>query len=199
MGAGELGRIDDPFDRHRRIRQRNVVADRLIEQHVLLQHRADLAAQPRRIDHREVDAIDQHAAAFGYVKSLDQLGHRALAGTRGSDYADDLSGGDAKADVVQHLRPVDAITKHNMLERDVAANCGQCGACRIEPGLRRRVENVAEPLHREPSLVKILPDLGQPQHRLTYPSGQHVECDELTHCQVAGDDQYGLRNTECRP
>jgi hypothetical protein len=46
VGAGELGRLDHLLDRHRRIRQRDVVADRLVEQHAFLQHRADLAAQP---------------------------------------------------------------------------------------------------------------------------------------------------------
>lgn len=122
MSASELGRFDDPFDRHRRIRQRDVVADRLIEKHVLLQHRANLAARPRRIDHGKVDAIDQHATAFWNVEALDELGHRALARTRGSDDADDLAGRHTEADVVQHLRPVDAVTKHNMVEGDVAAN-----------------------------------------------------------------------------
>ncbi|OIQ74172.1 hypothetical protein GALL_441820 [mine drainage metagenome] len=191
MGAGELRGFNDPLDRHGRIRQCDVVTNRLVEKDVLLQHRANLAAQPRRINHREVHAIDQHAAAFGNVEALDELGHRALARTRGSDDADDLSGGYAKTDVVQHLRPVDAVTKHNMVERHVAANGRQRGTGRIEPGFRRRVENIAEPLHREPCLVKILPDLGEPQYRLAHASRQHIEGDQFAHGQVAGDDQSG--------
>jgi hypothetical protein len=55
-----------------------------------------------------------------------------FARTRGSDDADDLAGRHPEADVVQHLRPVDA--KHNMVEGDVAANGRQRGAGRIEFG-----------------------------------------------------------------
>jgi hypothetical protein len=49
---------------------------------------------------------------------------------------------------VQHLRPVDAVAKHNKVERDVAANGRQRGAAQIEFGFRRGVENIAERLHR---------------------------------------------------
>ena len=76
------------------IGERDVVAHRAVEQHVLLQHDADLAAQPGRIDHGEIDAVDQHAAALGHVEALDQLGERALARARGADDADDLAGRD---------------------------------------------------------------------------------------------------------
>ena len=102
--AGELGRGDDPLDRHGRIGERDIVADRAVEQHVLLQHDADLAAQPGGVDHGEIDAVDQHAAAFRHVKPLDQLGERALARARGADDADHLAGRDGEADVVQDLR-----------------------------------------------------------------------------------------------
>jgi len=61
-------------------------------------------------------------------------------------------------DLESHLRPVDAVAKHNMVERDVAANGRQRGAGRIEFGFRRGVENIAEPLHRIYP-VKILPEL----------------------------------------
>ena len=79
MGAGELCRRDDPLDRHRRIGKRNVVANRAVEQHVFLQHDADLPPQPRRIDHGQVDAVDQNAAALRHIKPLDEFGERALA------------------------------------------------------------------------------------------------------------------------
>ena len=48
MRAGELRRLDHPLHRHAGIGERDVVADRAVEQHVLLQHHADLAAQPGR-------------------------------------------------------------------------------------------------------------------------------------------------------
>ena len=71
-----------------------------------------------------------------------------------------------KADVVQHFRPVDAVAERDVLEHDVAADGRQRGARRIEGRLGRRVEDVAEPRHRQPRLMEILPDLREPQHRL---------------------------------
>ena len=47
--------------------------------------------------------------------------------------------------VVEHLRPVDAVAKGDMVEGDVAADRRQCSAARIEGRLRRRIEDVAEP------------------------------------------------------
>jgi len=56
---------DDTLVRHRRVGERNIVTHRAIEQNVLLQHHADLAAQPCRINDVEVNAVDQNPAAFG--------------------------------------------------------------------------------------------------------------------------------------
>ena len=88
MGAGKLCRCDDALDRQCWIGQSDIVANRPIEQHVLLQDDADLPSQPGGIDHGEIDAVDEDAAAFRHVKSLDQLGQRALARSRRSDNAD---------------------------------------------------------------------------------------------------------------
>ncbi len=81
MRAGELGRRDDPLDRHCGIGKRNVVADRSIEQNILLQHDADLAAEPCGVDHREIDAVDEDATAFRHIETLNKLGQGTLAGT----------------------------------------------------------------------------------------------------------------------
>ncbi len=86
--AGELGGGDDALHRRRRIGERDVVADGAVEQHVLLQHDADLAPQPGDVDHGEIDAVDQHAPALGHVEPLHELGERALARARGADDAD---------------------------------------------------------------------------------------------------------------
>ena len=75
----------------RRIGERDVVADRAVEQHVLLQHDADLPPQPGGIDHGEIDAVDEHAAALRHVEPLHQLGERALARARRADDADHLA------------------------------------------------------------------------------------------------------------
>ncbi|MNW20790.1 hypothetical protein D3C71_2213520 [compost metagenome] len=48
---GQLSGANNPFQRHARLGQRNVLADGSVEQEVLLQHHAQLAAQPGRIGH----------------------------------------------------------------------------------------------------------------------------------------------------
>ena len=95
--AGELRGRDHALHRQRRIGERDVVADRAVEQHVLLQHHADLAAQPGDIDHREVDAVDQHAPALRHVEPLHQLGQRRLARAGRADDADHLAGRNLRA------------------------------------------------------------------------------------------------------
>src|SRR5216684_5735238 len=128
VGARKLCRGDDTLGRQRGIGQRDVVPDRAVEQHVFLKHDADLAAQPGRIDLREIDAIDQHAAALGDIEALGELGERALARPGRADDAEQLARRNGQADVVQDFRAVDPVTEGDMLERDVAADRGERGA-----------------------------------------------------------------------
>ena len=111
VSAGERSRSDHAVDRHAGLGKRDVVADRTVEQNVLLQHDAQLAAQPRAVHHGEIDAVDEHASALGDVETLDELGERALSRAGWADNADNLASRNAETDVVQHLRPVDAIAK----------------------------------------------------------------------------------------
>ena len=149
----------------RRVGERDIVAHRAVEQHVFLQHDADLPPQPGEIDHGEIDAIDQDAAALRHVEPLDELGKRAFARAGGTDNADDLAGRNIEADIVQHLRRVDAIAESDMLESDLAADRRECGAPRTEARLRHGIEDVAEPRDRQTGLMEVLPDLRQAQHR----------------------------------
>ena len=89
----------------------DILAHRAVEKHVLLQDDADLAAQPRRIRHREIHAVDQHAAAFRQVETLHQLGEGALARARRSDDTDGLPGGNVEGDVVQDLRSFEPVAE----------------------------------------------------------------------------------------
>ena len=54
--------------------------------------------------------------------------------------------------------------------------------------LGRRVEDVAQPVDRDTRLVKILPDLRQPQDRLRHAPRQHVEGNQFADGQLAVDD-----------
>ncbi len=53
------------------------------------------------VGHRQIDAVDQHAAGLRHVKPLHQLGQGRLARAGGTDDADDLPGRNGQRDVVQ--------------------------------------------------------------------------------------------------
>src|SRR5262245_6730235 len=198
MRASECRRRNDAVHRHRRIGERDVVAHRGVEQNILLQHHADLPTQPGNIDGGEIDTVDQHASALGHVKPLQQLDERALAGARRADDANHLSRRHVEGHVMQDFRNVDPVAEGDVLEPDIAADRRQRGARRIERRLRRGVEDVAEPRHRQPRLVEVLPDLGEPETRLADPPGEHIECDELADREAAVDDELGAEKQGCR-
>src|SRR5262249_36753880 len=92
MCSGERRCRNDLLHRHGRVRERNVVAYRAVEQHIFLQHDAQLPTQPGGVDGGKVDALHHHAPTLRYVEPLGKLGERALAGARGADDANDLTG-----------------------------------------------------------------------------------------------------------
>jgi len=187
--ARKRGRSDDALDRNGGIGQRDVVPHRTVEQDVFLQHYADLSAQPGRIDHCEIGAVDQDASALRNVQTLDQLGESALARTRRTNDADDLTGIGFKRNIVQYLGTVDPIAEGDMLESDCSADRRERRPRRIEGRLGSRVENVAEARYRQPGLMEILPDLRKPQHRCTDTAGKDVECHQLPDSKTAVNDQ----------
>src|SRR5262249_30876638 len=120
-------------------------------------------------------------------------GERALSRPCWADDANDLAGWYIEADVVQHFRPIDAVPEGDMLEGEITTDRWQSSSSGIEGWLCRGIEDVAQPCHRQARLVKILPDLGETQHRRAHPSSQHVEGNKLAHREVAIDDELGTK------
>jgi hypothetical protein len=94
-----------------------------------------------------------------------------------------------KADVVQHLRPVEAVAKADMLQGDLAVDLRQCPARRLVGRLGRSVDDVAQAHDREAGLVEVLPELHDAQYWPADPARQHVESDELTDGKALVDDE----------
>ena len=90
---------------------------------------------------------------------------------------------------MQDLRPIDAIAKPDVLERDGAADRRQYGTAGAGRGLRASIEDVPQSLDRQAGLMKILPDLGNAQHRRTHAVGQHVEGHQLADSEAAFNHQ----------
>ena len=74
-----------------------------------------------------------------------------------------------------------------MVKSNIAANLRQ-----IEAGrriLRWRIQNIAEPRHRNTHLLKILPQLCKPNHWRRHLPGQHIKSNQLPHRQLAFNHQ----------
>src|SRR5258708_6710787 len=182
---------DHVLARHPRIGERDIVAHGRVEQHVVLHDDADLPAQPGTVDLGEVDAVDEDAAAFGHIEPLDQFCERAFAGAGGTDDADDLAGGDVQSDILENFRSVNAVAEGDVFEPDIADQRGQGGFGRAVRWLDGRIEDIAEPRDRQPGLMKVLPQPGQPQHRRTDPARQHVESNEFANGEGTLDHKLG--------
>ena len=128
MRAREFRRLDDLLHRQRRVGEADIVAHRAVEQHVVLQHDADLPAQPGRIHQCDVDPVDEHLALFGNIEALHQLGQRALARARGADDADHLPGRDIELHLRQHRRAVGQVAERDVLEAECPRTGGKVGS-----------------------------------------------------------------------
>ena len=77
-----------------------------------------------------------------------------------------------------------------MFERDMTADRGERRASGTEL-VRHGVEDIAQPIDREASLMEVLPDLRQPEHRRAHAARKHIESDKLADRQIAADDELG--------
>ncbi len=188
VGPGLARGRHHPFQRCPRAGQGDVLADTAVEEHVLLLHHADLAAQRTDLGHRQVGAIHQHPPALGHIHPADQLRQGALARSGAADHAQHLTGRDLQADPAQHLGTVGPVAEMHLVELDSPVQTGQAAAVG-ERGFRGCIEDVAKPLHGDPDLLEVGPHVGQTHDRLGDTRGQHVEGNQLADGQVALDHQ----------
>src|SRR5579871_1023543 len=121
LRAGEAGDLDHPRARHRRIGECDVLVNGAVEQQVLLQHDADVASKPGRIDMAEIGTVEHDLPFAWQVETLDELGQGGLAGTGRPDDADRLARPDRQRNVLERLARAGAIAEADMSEFDRAA------------------------------------------------------------------------------
>ena len=123
----------------------DVVADAVVEQHGVLRHDADRAAQAVLRDAADVLAVDGDAAGVHIVEAEQQARERALARPRMADHRDRLACGNREIDIEQNLPLRRAaigafgdlvVAEIDMLEAHRAAMQGQRGR-------RRRIGHFA--------------------------------------------------------
>ena len=190
MRTGQLRSAHHLLDRRRRVGNGDVLAHAAVEQQVLLQHHADLAAQLGGVDQADVDAVHQHAALLRGVEPLHELGEGALARAAASDDADHFTRAHVQAQAVQHGRRLGPVAERHLVELDAALQRRQLGR-----SLRRHfgadVEDVAQPRHRDAGLLEVGPQLGHAHDGLGHALGEHVEGDELAHGELLVHHQPG--------
>ena len=93
-----------------------------MEQHHILRHVADVAAQVGRVDLLHVDAIDPDRTFARLVKTEQQLFDGGLARADAADEADALAGSDAEGDVVQRRHVGAGVGETDAAKFDVAAD-----------------------------------------------------------------------------
>jgi hypothetical protein len=77
-----------------------VLADGRVEQHGLLQHHPDLAAQRGQVDAADVMAVDRDVAPHDVVMPAEQADHGGLAAAAAPDEGDQLARLDRQVDVL---------------------------------------------------------------------------------------------------
>ena len=189
--AGQRGRLHHRLHPQPRIGQRDVVAHGQVEEKILLQHDADLPAQPRRIHLREVHSVHQNTAPLRHIEPLKQLRNRTLAGPGPPDKPNHSARRHGERHLPEHLRTVRAIAKGHVLEHDVSMDLGQRGPIRIVGRLRLRIQDIPQPLHRDAHLLQLLPQIHETQQRARHLGRQHIEGNQLPDGEIPLDDPIG--------
>lgn len=104
----------------------DVVHERVVEQHRLLRHDAEVAAQAGDRDVADVGAVDGDGAAVGVVEAEEQAQQRRLAAAAFADDGDGRARWDVERDVFQR-GPPPVVGEGDVAEGDVAVAGGHLG------------------------------------------------------------------------
>ena len=99
-----------------------------LEQHAVLQHKADLGSQGRDLVVSDIYAVDENPSERRIVKAWQQAKDGGFARTRGANDADDFSRPNVERDFVQD-RVILVIPERHPVEGDPA--CDPAGGNRI--------------------------------------------------------------------
>ena len=149
-------RCFDRLGRNRVDAIRNVVGDRVVEQHRLLRDYADLMAERLQAHVAYVDPVDQDRAAGNVVKARQQVDQRRLARTAQADNRNDLTRARAEADVLQHClpRPL-VVSEAHISELDAARMKRQCRRAGPRDNFGVRVEDLEDAGCRRHRLLEV--------------------------------------------
>ena len=111
----------------------DVVHHRACEQVHVLQHHTQRTTQIRLADALDGNAVVQNHAVLNVIETVDQVSHRGLTGTRGTDQCDLLPGLGEPSDVMQH-RLVGVVAEGHVGEAHIALQQGKASIRRSDGG-----------------------------------------------------------------
>src|SRR5262245_22548702 len=104
MDLGLAGGVLDLLVGRAFLAEPDVLADRHVEQHVLLEHHCHAPAQRFTSHLADIDAVDADAALVGLVEAQDQIEQRALPGAARADDRNALADIELEAEIVEYRR-----------------------------------------------------------------------------------------------
>ncbi|MBV6469829.1 MAG: hypothetical protein NBKEAIPA_01736 [Nitrospirae bacterium] len=145
--TGEFCRTDDAVHRQARIRQSDVASHRLVEEKTVLQHHADLPAQPRRIHLCYIHAINQDSPTLRDMQALKESGNRALSGPGSPNDPDHSPRRQGHRNLPKGRRPIRAIPKRHLFEINSSCHYREGRTRGVVGRLGTDIQDVAQTLN----------------------------------------------------
>lgn len=124
--------------------QRDVVAQRGVEQHRVLGDVTEVATQVGRVPLRDVDTVDQHHPGSSRVQAFEQSEQGALARTDPPEHGDVLARGDFERKPAQGLHAATRIGERHVPHADSALDLGAVGELPAGPAFGRLAHQAAQ-------------------------------------------------------
>ena len=186
-----------------RLREDEVVADRLVEQVPVLCHHAHGPLERLEAQLAHVRPADRHRAAGDVVEAGEQRGDRRLARARAADESHGGSRCDLEVDAVEHLGAGAAVERGDVLEaRERHLGGGRVREAHVAVGdgdraggerlrvlrlgeQRLEVEHLEHPLEAHDRAHDVHPGVGEHGERGVQAGEEHRERDDLPGVEVA--------------
>ena len=157
-----------------------------MEQHHVLGHIADLAAQAEGFDLLDRKPVDQHRALVRAVDVEQHAHQRALARTDAADETDLFARGDAQVEALEQRRRI-GVGKVHVAKLDAPLERGHVQRAAVL--VDRRDHDLVEGLERHLYLLRAQDQSGELACRREGTAGEHRNSDQLAQRKLAVGDQ----------
>ena len=168
--------------------QRDVLAQRRVEQEGVLEDEPDLAAERGDLQLAQVTAVVQDAPFLRIPEAEQEIDDGALPRARGADDRDVLPGGDGQAEVVQD-RPAGLVAEPDALEPDLVRRARERLGVRRLLDRDRLVQHLQHAVERAGRALHLLADVRERRDRLEERGQETDERDQRPQAHVPLDHE----------